>query len=141
MVDPRYFVAIWKQRTTITHSRHCESPRFVSFLDRRLYKKFRSGFVSYVVGPIRVQSGTRAFEIESALGMYGFMSIIGEPSMASSPLTVRVHPLAFISSTTHRPIGFGRDGLLQAKTPLLKSTACFLGETRRVLLSFSLSRR
>jgi len=35
------------------------------------------------------------------------MSTIGEPTSASSPLTVRSHPSAFNNSTTQRQIGFG----------------------------------
>jgi len=91
----------------------------------------------YVNLPCFAHSGILAFGMESALGLYGLMSIIGEPSKASSPFTVNAHSLTFKSSTTHKPMGFGREGLLQAKTPVSIFTACFLGKTSRVCL-FSL---
>ena len=69
------------------------------------------------------------------------MSIMGEPSIASSPFTVKLHPLILTSFTTDRPVGFGRLGLLQAKTPTFTLAACLLGTTCKVLLSFFLSRR
>ena len=94
----------------------------------------------YVGGPCRVHSGARAFGIKSALGRYGLISIIGEPSRASSSRTVKRHFSTFKSSATHKPIGLGRDGLLQAKTPFSTFTACFLGNTTSVRLSSSLSR-
>jgi hypothetical protein len=64
------------------------------------------------------------------------MSIMGEPSMASSPFTVKLHASWLASFTTHRPIGFGRLGLLQAKTPTLTFAACLFGITCKVFLSF-----
>jgi len=67
------------------------------------------------------------------------MSIIGEASNASSPFTVRMHLSALRSRVTQRAIGFGRDGLLQAKTPFSTLKACLFGVTSRVRLSFSLS--
>jgi len=79
--------------------------------------------------------------MESALGMYGLMSIIGEPSNASRFFTVKTHFSTFNSSTTHKPIGFGRDGLLQAKTPVFTFTACCFGKTTKVDLSSLLSRK
>ena len=56
------------------------------------------------------------------------MSIMGEPSKASRPLTVNVHFFTFKSFTMHKPIEFGRDGLLQAKTSVSIFTVCFLGK-------------
>ena len=51
--------------------------------------------------------------MESALAMYGLMSIIGEPSKAPSPFTVKTHPLYYFlvvkrkafsgQASTHRP--------------------------------------
>jgi len=81
----------------------------------------------YVTGPCFVHSGATASAIESALGMYGLMSATGDPSMASSPLTVRTHPSSFVSLATHRHMGFGREGLLHANTPTFMSTLCLFG--------------
>lgn len=98
------------------------------------------GFLGYVGGPRDVQSGTRASGTESAFGMYGLMSMIGVFSKASSPLTVKLHPSTFNSSTTQSPMGLGLDGLLQAKTPVWTCSACLLGYTSRIFLSLGLSR-
>ena len=95
----------------------------------------------YVGGPWLVHSGTWASEMESALGMYGLMSIIGESSRASSPSTVRRQSSTLISFATHKPMGFGLEGLLQAKTPTFTSALCLFGITCNTLLSFLLSRR
>lgn len=67
------------------------------------------------------------------------MSIIGDASKASSPFIVRMHLSTLRSCVTQRAMGFGRDGLLQAKTPFSTFKACFFGVTSRVRLSFSLS--
>ena len=106
-------------------------------------KKIPRCFASIVQvgGPRPVHSGTRALKNESARGMYGLISIIGDPWRASSPLTDRVHPSTFNRSAMHRPNGFGREGLRQAKTPVSTSTLCLFGKTNKVCLSFSLSRR
>jgi hypothetical protein len=88
-----------------------------------------------------VHSGTLALGMDSAFGLYGLMSIIGDPSKASSPFTVNVQFLTSESFTTHRPMGFGREGLRQAKTPVSIFTACFLGKTSRVFLFSLLSLR
>ena len=95
----------------------------------------------YVGGPRPVHSGTQAFRMESARGMYGLISIIGESSKASSPFTINEQSSTFINFTTHKPIGFGLEGLLQAKTPTFTFFVCLLGTTRNTLLSFSLSRK
>ncbi len=94
-----------------------------------------------VGGPLKVHSGTLAFWMESARGMYGLMSTTGVSSRASSPFTVKVQSLTSVSSTTQRPKGFGRDGLRQAKTPVSIFTECLLGYTRKVRRSASVSRR
>lgn len=97
-------------------------------------------FAGYVEGPRDVHLGTRALGMESALGRYGLMSMIGVFSKASSPLTVKLHPSTFTSSTTQSPIGLGLDGLLQAKTPVCTCSACRLGYTSKTFLCSGSSR-
>jgi len=79
--------------------------------------------------------------MESARGLYGLMSIMGEPSSASSFVTCKVQFSTLMSSVTHSAIGFGRLGLLQANTPTCGAPLCLLGVTWRMCLSSSLSRR
>ena len=114
---------------------------WVSTMPRKSHNYLIPLFFSlHVGGPFEVHSGTRALGMESALVMYGFISITGESLKASSPFTVKVHSSTFTSSTTHKHIGLGLDGLLQAKTPVSTFLLCLLGKTNKTLLSFLVSR-
>jgi hypothetical protein len=57
----------------------------------------------------------------------GFISIIGVPSIASNPLTIKEFPSLLINSTIVTPILFGRFFPRCAKIPTLGNSSLFLG--------------